>query len=35
MMVEIFYNRMVTRGATIIDSETVEVNDKTNFGPLK
>lgn len=35
MMVEIFYNRMVTRGATIIDFETVEINDKTNFGPLK
>ena len=32
MMVESFYNRMVARGATIIDSDTVEINDATCFG---
>ena len=34
MMVKSFYNRMVTRGATIIDPDTVEINDRTYFGPL-
>lgn len=34
MMVESFYKRMVARGATIIDSDTVEINDKTNLGRL-
>lgn len=34
MMVKSFYNKMVVRGATIIDHETVEINDKTYFGPL-
>ena len=32
MMVESFYNRMVARGATSIDFETVEINDNTFFG---
>ena len=31
MMVESFYKRMVARGATIIDFETVEINDNTSF----
>lgn len=34
MMVEHFYNRMVARGATIIDFETVEINDDTIFGRI-
>lgn len=34
MMVESFYKRMVARGATIIDFETVEINDKTNLGRI-
>ena len=32
MMVESFYNKLVARGATAIDFETVEINDKTNLG---
>lgn len=34
MMVESFYKRMVARGATVIDFETVEINEKTNFGRI-
>ena len=34
MMVESFYKRMVARGATIIDPDTVEINDKTILGRL-
>lgn len=34
MMVESFYNRMVARGAKIIDFETVEINDDTIFGRI-
>lgn len=32
MMVESFYNKMVSRGASVIDLDTVEINDNTFFG---
>ena len=34
MMVGSFYERMVARGAKVIDFETVEIDDGTNFGRI-